>query len=609
MSPTFRLHRGAWFQGRLATLLLGLALTPGLLGLASVPTAASEAPEARKAVIISGPVGGLTSDYLAMARRIANQAEAQGMDVRRVFHPRATWARVLRHIQGAHLVIYLGHGNGWPSPHGPFQERTKNGFGLNPYAGAGPHETLYKGADRIREKVRLAPDAVVVLYRACYSAGNGEAWHGPEWDRSIATKRVDNFAAGFLAVGAGAVFAFGQSQVLDIPRTLATSNRTMDQIFMQKGISQAYADGFLGWDDYYRSSSRTPGALIHLDPHPVRGHLRAASGDLTLTAAEWRGEPPREDSVPPTLSNIGILANGQFIPASDEAPAFSPNGDGVDERIRVARTVSEPSYIEITVRDESGTRVRQFLQWGRRGEGISTWDGRRASGTPVPDGLYRLTLRARDVAGNLSEPRSVEVRVLTTLRSYRASRSAIHVSDGDALARSTGLSVHLSKQARVVWRVRDRAGDLVRTLREDDAVAPGKIVARWNGTDDQGLPVPDGWYRAVIAATTPDGVVRYDRRVWVGAYRVKLSDPTPRRGQRISVTLTASEPLEGPPRLRIEQPGLDAYGRTTQRVSGSTYRATFTLKSGGTQGRLRITIKGTDTGGGKDEQVESVRLR
>jgi hypothetical protein len=256
----------------------------------SVPSAAHAAADIRpKAVVIVGPTHGLTSSFLETGRRVADQAAAVGMDVRRLFHPKATWSRVLSEIQGANLVVYVGHGNGWPSPYGPFQERTKNGFGLNPSLGTASDQVAYHGADHIRSKVRLARGAVVLLYRLCYAAGNSEPKFGPEWKQGVAKRRVDNFAAGFLAAGASAVFAFGNTQRVNIPWQLANTSKTMNQIFRMRGSSSASMnDGFQGWKNANLASLRTPGARIHLDPHHTRGYYRALSGGLRMTAGDWR---------------------------------------------------------------------------------------------------------------------------------------------------------------------------------------------------------------------------------------------------------------------------------------------------------------------------------
>ena len=173
---------------------------------------------APKAVIITGPSSERTQENLSEAAHLARQAEAAGMDVHRVFHPHATWRRVLDVIQGANLVVYFGHGNGWPSPYSPYQEDTKDGFGLDGSDGASAYSAEYYGANKIRDKVRLAPNAVVLLMHLCYAAGNGEPWMGPEFDKGLATKRVDNYANGFLDVGARAVFAFGSQQDLELPQ-------------------------------------------------------------------------------------------------------------------------------------------------------------------------------------------------------------------------------------------------------------------------------------------------------------------------------------------------------------------------------------------------------
>ena len=115
---------------RVGVLLLTLGmmlLTSSVLNLA----ASARAQSPKRAVIVSGPVHSLTDRYLDYARAMADAAEAQGMEVIRIFHPNATVERVKNHASGADLFIYVGHGNGWPSAYGSLDESTKNGLGLD----------------------------------------------------------------------------------------------------------------------------------------------------------------------------------------------------------------------------------------------------------------------------------------------------------------------------------------------------------------------------------------------------------------------------------------------------------------------------------------------
>ena len=53
-----------------------------------------------------------------------------------IYSPNATWPAVKAALQGASLVVYMGHGNGWPSPYrDALYPPTQDGFGLNPTAG------------------------------------------------------------------------------------------------------------------------------------------------------------------------------------------------------------------------------------------------------------------------------------------------------------------------------------------------------------------------------------------------------------------------------------------------------------------------------------------
>lgn len=265
---------------------------------ASTLTVALPAPQAfaatvtPKAVVIVGPSGKSTSEYLDEGRLFANQADAAGMRVQRIFHPYATWGRVLDATRGANLVVYFGHGNGWPSPYAPYQERTKNGFGLNSYSGSSAYQHTYYGGDTIRDKLRLADNAVVILYRSCYTAGNGEMGQ-PIPSSGTAVERVDNHAAAFLRpkVGASVVMAFWTKQWINFPRRMMRPDRTMDDIFRTRSKNSGWpTSGWIGTHDFYASSKRNPGARLHLDRHPDRGYTRSISGDLQMTTQEWLGQ-------------------------------------------------------------------------------------------------------------------------------------------------------------------------------------------------------------------------------------------------------------------------------------------------------------------------------
>ena len=150
------------------------------------------------------------------------------MEVSRVFHPNATPSRVKRLANGADLFVYAGHGNGWPSPYPPFQEATKNGFGLNPEdpTSAAPNKVVYKGADWLKANITFAPNAVVILSHLSYASGNASSGMAIP-SRSVAVERVDNFANGFLACAAPASSSrwVGSLALTSCGRSTATTPR------------------------------------------------------------------------------------------------------------------------------------------------------------------------------------------------------------------------------------------------------------------------------------------------------------------------------------------------------------------------------------------------
>jgi len=251
-------------------------------GLVISPPSATAATPA-KVVIIVGPFESRTAKYRDQADQLAAIAQSYGAAVVKIYSPNATWRKVKNKAQGANLLIYLGHGNGWPSPYKPYQPYTKDGLGLNRTSGNGNSNLRYRGEYYIRNDLHLAPNAVVILNHGCYTAGSSEPGRADP-TKSTAKKRVDNYGAGFLRTGATAVFAEANNSIKYILRGLFTGGQTMRQIFWSSpSATKSYSFGF--------DSSRTPGMKALMDPAKPGKYYRSVIGDLEMTAATWRSSP------------------------------------------------------------------------------------------------------------------------------------------------------------------------------------------------------------------------------------------------------------------------------------------------------------------------------
>ncbi|MDP9467826.1 MAG: hypothetical protein M3P32_03690, partial [Chloroflexota bacterium] len=219
------------------------ALTLIASQLAVIPVGAA-APQ--KVVIIVGPTGAQTTGYRTRGDEIAVTAEAAGATVVKVYSPAATWANVKAAVNGANIVVYLGHGNGYPNPYGSSELTDRhNGWGLNRTTSGGDTDnwsttmvycgekallgTLtsgsaaqwgYCGGSTNTDGITPAANWVMIYSNACYAPGRSE---GPSVDvpatESVALQRVRNYSYPGLLLGGGAFFATdmggGASQLVD----------------------------------------------------------------------------------------------------------------------------------------------------------------------------------------------------------------------------------------------------------------------------------------------------------------------------------------------------------------------------------------------------------
>lgn len=251
-----------------------------IVGFGGLTTPQEARAASLKVVVVVGPVGSKTTEYRNSGKYYASLARSYGASVTEIYSPYATWSKVKAALQGANLLIYLGHGNGYPSPYGTFQRYTKDGLGLNATSGRGNSNTKYYGEYYIDRDIQMAKNAVVILNRLCYASGNSE-WGSANPTKSTAVKRVDNYGAGFLRAGAKAVFAEAISSTSHHIRALFKSNMNMNNILMTHPSASDTRD-------FYFTSSRTSWARAHMDPPRAGKYWRSVIGSLALTAGQWR---------------------------------------------------------------------------------------------------------------------------------------------------------------------------------------------------------------------------------------------------------------------------------------------------------------------------------
>jgi hypothetical protein len=263
------------------------------------PTTASAAEQ--KVVIIVGATHGATARYREFADAAYAEAIKHTSNVVKVYSPNATWSRVKAAVSGASVVIYFGHGNGWPSPY-TYDPRytTKNGFGLNKVEGAGDNNNVYYGEPYV-STLDLAPGAVVMLHHLCYAAGNSEPGQ-PEPSVSVARQRADNYAAGFLKAGASAVIADGHSGPEGYLQALFTTQQPLESMWASQSNANGNAVSF--------PSVRTPGATAFQDPEtPTSGFYRSI---VVRNAGVVVGEPVTPVTGVTTDPNITLTAGTAY---------------------------------------------------------------------------------------------------------------------------------------------------------------------------------------------------------------------------------------------------------------------------------------------------------
>ncbi len=210
-----------------------------------------------KVAIIVGPTGSLTDTFRARANQVAARARDLGATVAKAYSPRATWRNVVEAVRGANIIVYFGHGNGYPSPYSSTEWRDRvNGWGLNRTTSHGDKDDWSRTMVYCGEKALLGTlgandgaaqrrycrdgelrpaDGFVMIYgQAHYAPGFGERYSrdDPKTPYRKARQRVRNYSYPIFKMGGSAFYAtaYGDAHRL-VARLLNHPGRTFGWAF------------------------------------------------------------------------------------------------------------------------------------------------------------------------------------------------------------------------------------------------------------------------------------------------------------------------------------------------------------------------------------------
>jgi len=222
-------------------LITAAALALALLAPMAAPRPAQAAATPIKVAIIVGPMGSQTSANKSRANDIVEWLKATftsaEVTVATAISPKATYSKVRTAVAGANIIIYMGHGSGYPNPyHNTLLPDRNNGWGLNTTEYNGDqdswsnHTLVYCGEKALRGKltssdgadqrkycaggaIAPAPGFVMIYSGACYTTGANEP-QNPVATNSDARAHVSYFSRPMFQLGASGYFAGNGASVL-----------------------------------------------------------------------------------------------------------------------------------------------------------------------------------------------------------------------------------------------------------------------------------------------------------------------------------------------------------------------------------------------------------
>ncbi len=231
---------------------------------------------------------------------------------------------------------------------------------------------------------------------------------------------------------------------------------------------------------------------------PNATEVLVAIGGLSFTPVSAPGGTPGLPGLP--------------APPTGQAPAFSPNGDGRLDALRIGyrlRWRFDALQLNVFRATDRALLGSVPLPGTAAGDGSYDWDG-RINGAPVADGGVILQLTGHAAAGTFFAPgqdvtdpavasvSAVSIDTVAPVPSAMSLSSAAFSPNGDRAQDTERLRV--AAPGAVAWTI--DALDAQAVVRRTWAVTGESADLTWDGTDAGGAALPDGTY--ALRATAVD---------------------------------------------------------------------------------------------------------
>jgi Big-like domain-containing protein len=418
-------------------LMLAIAFAMAVTAiLAPIPVRAGAAGQ--KVVVIVGPVGGgsIQTNYLNRGESIADAAEARGATVVRVFSPNATYAAARAAVNGANIIVYIGHGSGYPNPYSStLQPAWNNGWGLNAIAGVDAYDPtghghtiggsnpsmLYCGEAVLEGKpkptyvsssqwcagggITPAPGFVMVFSNACYAPGAGETEQTTPSSQTTARTRVQYFSRPYLALG-GTYFASDLGSQSVVTAVLDNPTMAFGDIFrLGNGYSNTAVRGF--------SHALSPGKQAWIQktsgPGGLMSYWYAFGGDPARTPAGGTAAyvplPPAPDEEAPYFVALSPLPNATGVSTTPSVtvrfsePVLGVGAgntvlrDNVTSAVIASTVAYDPATYTATLTPSAALQPNRVFRMAMSGSIVD------ASGNPLPFTQWYFTTGAVPLSG------------------------------------------------------------------------------------------------------------------------------------------------------------------------------------------------------------------